>query len=234
MDTPIIIIGFNNYTYIKQMIEQLQKYKLNNIIIIDNNSSYKKLLDYYDFIMDTVKIIKMNQNYGYMVLFNEIMADFYISLPNYFILTDPDIEFNENLPKNFIHVLINLTEKHKMGKVGFALDIDINKDDLKETYVKQKFRRVNIIEWENKYWAKHIYDDIYRADICTTFAVYNKSYFDYKIHRHFLKAFRIAGNFTAKHLQWYKSKDPPEYEKLYYFANTRGIFWDQNIKILKY
>ena len=39
----IVVIGFNQYTYISKMIKQLEPYS-NDIIIIDNNSDYKPLI----------------------------------------------------------------------------------------------------------------------------------------------------------------------------------------------
>ena len=56
MNIPIIIIGFNNYYYIKKMIEQLKKYNLNNIYVIDNNSSLQSLLNYYQ--NNNIKVIR--------------------------------------------------------------------------------------------------------------------------------------------------------------------------------
>ena len=35
-------------------------------------------------------------------------SNIYNSLPDKFILTDPDLQFNENLPNNFIEILIEL------------------------------------------------------------------------------------------------------------------------------
>ena len=43
MDIPIIIIAYNNYTYVKNMIKQLENLKFTNIHIIDNNSSLLNL-----------------------------------------------------------------------------------------------------------------------------------------------------------------------------------------------
>lgn len=50
-------------------------------------------------------------------------VDLYNYLPEKFILTDPDLEFNENLPSNFIDILVDISENYQCYKVGFALDI---------------------------------------------------------------------------------------------------------------
>ena len=60
-----VIIGFNQYTYIKNMVKQLEKYT-NDIVIIDNNSTHPELIDYYknDY---KYTLLKMDKNYGYKV-----------------------------------------------------------------------------------------------------------------------------------------------------------------------
>ena len=87
MDIPIIIIAYNNYTYVKNMIKQLENLKFTNIHIIDNNSSYTKLIEFYK-TLSNIHIHYMEHNYGPRVLFNPIKQSFYDSLPNYFILTN--------------------------------------------------------------------------------------------------------------------------------------------------
>lgn len=223
MNIPVIIIGYNNYYYIKKMVNQLKKYNLNNIYVIDNNSSLPILLNYYKNHTE-IKIIKMNKNYKSKVLFDLDLRSFYNCLPNYFIYTDADIMFNEKLPLDFVNHLIYLSDKHRIGKVGFALDIS-EKDKLKPLFKIKKYKKIYIKEWEQRHWDREIEKDIYRADIATTFAVYNKKYFDFSIERHFLKSLRVSGNFTAKHLQWYENSFS-KYEQNYYFCNSYYEGWN--------
>ena len=61
-------------------------------------------------------------------------------------------------------------------------------------YLKKKSRKINKIE-NNEY-------EMYAGWIDTTFCLYNKKYFYAGVN--FLDAIRIAGNFTCKHLPWYK------------------------------
>lgn len=44
---PIIIISFNQYFYLKQLVDFLIQNKYTNIVIVDNNSSYPPLLKYF-------------------------------------------------------------------------------------------------------------------------------------------------------------------------------------------
>lgn len=221
---PVIIIGFNNFTYIKMMVEQLLKYNLKDITIIDNCSTLPILLHYYEN-NKNFKVLKLNKNYGPRVLFHEDLKVFYNMLPNFFILTDPDIKFNENLPEDFVDTLISITEKHKIGKAGFAIDIS-SSEKFKHLFFYKRYKKISIRAWEHKYWTDKREDDLYRADIATTFAVYNKKYLDFSIERHRLKAMRKAGNFLCKHMQWYLDDMLPYYEKKYYIANSYYIGWN--------
>ena len=45
---PVYIISFNRLKYLKQSIEWLESNGHRNIVIIDNNSSYKPLLEFYN------------------------------------------------------------------------------------------------------------------------------------------------------------------------------------------
>lgn len=224
MNIPVIIIAFNNLTYVKMMVEQFKEKNFNNIHIIDNASSYPKLLEYYKNIKD-VQVHFMPENLGHRVLFRSINKDFYEKLPNFFILTDPDIKFNDNLPINFLERLCELTEKYRVGKAGFALCIDEHQKFKNLTFTRFK-KKKNIYEWEEVFWKDKLEDDVYKASIDTTFAVYNKKYFKIvKNEAKFLNAVRVAGDFSAKHLPWYKDSIVPDEEILFYNNNSKCSFW---------
>lgn len=207
---PILIICYNNYKYIENMLNQLLKinekyYK--NIIILDNLST---CIDTVHFLKNTnVKVIYNTENAGpHITAYNN--KHIYDSLPDKFILTDPDLQFNENLPNNFIETLSNLSDIYKCEKIGFALDIE----DFDAMYQTTYFKGMTIYEWENRFWQSEITNDnfqLYNAPIDTTFCLVNKNYSELNI--------RIAGNFTSKHLPWYKdNKVYTVYEN--YMANT--------------
>lgn len=66
MKTGMIILNYNDYETTKEMINKVKDYKcLNQIVIVDNNStdnSYKKLLKYEN---TKIKVIKTDENKGY-------------------------------------------------------------------------------------------------------------------------------------------------------------------------
>jgi len=196
MNIPIIIICYNNYKYVKNTLTQILKinkeyYK--NIQILNNNST---CLDTIQFLNNIdVKVIHNFSNNGpWIVPWNN--KNIYDILPDKFILTDPDLKLNENIPNNFIEILSELSDKYKTNKIGFALDIS----DYEKFYKDQNYAySKSIYEWEKKFWENKINDDnyiLYKESIDTTFCLINKNYI-------YNDSIRIAGNFTVKHLPWY-------------------------------
>ena len=112
-------------------------------------------------------------------------------MPEKFILTDPDLKFNKNVPTNFIEILSNLSDKYESSKIGLALDIC---DDEKMYQSIDYFNNKTICEWEKQFWKNKIEDseyELYSASMDTTFCLINKK----NINK---KSIRVAGNFTAK------------------------------------
>ena len=214
---PIFIISYNQYTFVKSMVEQLLKYST-NIYIIDNKSTYPPLVNYLKSIEDKVTVLYMDKNYGHRVY----MRDEITKLCNdKYIITDPDLLLNPNLPQNFIDILSNISDEYKIGKVGFALDITNNIN----TNLLSSDNKRNIIEWESQFWKNRINNsdyELYNADIDTTFVLINKKYYS-----DMYNGIRVAGNFTCAHIPWIIN-----YEKMllddelnYYRNNNVSTTW---------
>jgi len=115
-------------------------------------------------------------------------------MPDKFILTDPDLEFNSNLPIHFIEELVALSNIYKSNKIGFALDIS----EPNKMYTGIYHNNKDICAWEAQFWSNKIPNseyELYIANIDTTFCLINK--------RNTGNNIRVAGRFTAKHLPWY-------------------------------
>lgn len=200
MDIPIIVISYNNYKYVENTLRQIKQinpeyYK--NITILDNCSTCSDTIQFLQNV--DVNVIRRNGNYGPRISHAD-NVDIYNQLPSKFILTDPDLEFNNNLPQNFIDILSQLSDKYKIFKIGFALDIsDFDKMFPYSDYNANR----SIFDWESQFWCNKIEDNpyqLYKAGIDTTFCLINKNYSNvYDIY----DGMRVAGNFTAKHLPWY-------------------------------
>lgn len=218
---PIVIISWNSLTLVRNFVDQVIKLP-NNIIILDNNSSYPPLHQYYNNIekklKNRIKIIRLKENYGHQVYLKR--QDL---LPRLYILSDPDLELNPNMPKNISNILYKLSIKYKKFKVGLSLDIS---DHEKFEDIKDYMRGKTILEWEKQFWKNKILDEsyeLYNAGIDTTFTLVN---WDYYTKNNLLDDnIRIAGDFTCKHLPWYKNfyeNNIPEIELVYLKKNNKS------------
>lgn len=221
LSIPIIIINYNQLDNLRILVSFLLERKIENIIIVDNNSTYPPLLDYYRTIRDLVKVEIMNKNHGHMVFFeNKILQEKYAR--GYYFVTDADIIPNENLPLNFIELMIKKMDKYNFSiqKVGFALDIKTIPDHYP---LKQK-----VLNWESQYWKKELETDIFMAPVDTTFALYKPKYpANFKVKpSKFYRAIRLAGNFTCKHMGWYLDHKNLSEEQIYYInTSSESASW---------
>jgi hypothetical protein len=140
-------------------------------------------------------------------------------------LSDPDLEFSTSLPVDFINELKIISEVHKVGKVGLALEF--SSEDVMHSELFLDGQKVGAIEYEQQFWTNNIGknqtgDDLYRTTLDTTFALYNKTYFDPEDR---YTAIRVAGKFTAKHLGSLSNSIVPKSESSYYKSLTRYSYF---------
>jgi len=210
---PVFIISYNQYTYLKSMIEQLSKYPSMSLNVIDNKSTYPPLIEYLKQLESDgkVRVLYQPENYGHKVYErDEIVA---LGGDKY-IVTDPDLLLNPNIPNNFVEILSNISDKYKANKVGFALDIKNNINMNRKIQVTNNDANVfgaavwkkqegkTIQEMEADFWKQKIDDpdyELYRAPIDTTFALINKAYYKKGSMENCI---RVAGDFTAVHRTW--------------------------------
>lgn len=228
-DIPVIVVSYNNGVYVHNMCKQLNKLNIKPVVI-DNNSNDKKTLATLNGLSErgNAFIAYSSYNFGHGVGFIEPV---YKLLPDIFAYTDPDLQLNDNLPKNFLDILAMLTDRYSTFKAGFALSLDINKP-LKKTkfhsiHYKPIFfeKNLSIREFESKYWKFKLDDDefeIYTAPIDTTFAVYRKENYTGDFHH----AIRVANNFSAIHLPWFDDIDILDSnDKTSYLKNNKSSNW---------
>jgi hypothetical protein len=223
-DFPLLLIPtFNNPTYLNNMLAQLAKMKWLNFLIIDSGSTFPDMLELMQNLPTSNKMILEN-NLGPR-FFSE-NQEFFKTLPDIFCVTDPDLEFNIQMPLNFAEKLTQISNEFQIGKVGLALDISVNLGIKSQKYILES-KLQTIQEYERKYWEKPIKNvhglEIYEAPVDTTFALYNKRYFNPA--KSFTKAFRVAGKFSAIHLPWLDTELRPTSEIDFYNSlNKSGAF----------
>jgi hypothetical protein len=219
---PVLICSFDRLYYLKKIINQFNKLSIKPIVL-DNNSSNEDLLKFYKNKNKKFFLIKLFKNFGHNVIYEKFI---YKNLPKIFAYTDCDISLNKKLKKNFLFYLKNLTERYKIQKAGFAIDIRSTKKFKLQIYVRNKnnkivSRYINLKDYEKRFWEKKVQKKpaAYEAKIDTTFAVYNKKYMT----KNKLNAIRVADNFTCKHLPWEKKNKEPLKELKYYKKSKKNI-----------
>ncbi|MBA2611417.1 MAG: glycosyltransferase family 2 protein [Bacteroidetes bacterium] len=188
-----------------QLITWLEKNNYTNIVILDNNSTYPKLLDYYR--TTKHKVIFLKKNVGYKALWKtDVFEQF---KRGFYVYTDPDLVPNENCPPDLVFKLFKLLEKYgSIEKCGPALAID----NLPNNYNNKN----DVIKWEKKHWENKVEKDLYDAPIDTTFALYRPFAMG---EAEICKGYRLAGEYTFLHLPWYLNSNSLPEEEVYYKNN---------------
>ncbi len=236
---PVLVPVFNNPTYLAFMIEQLRAKHCSNIHVYDNGSTFPPMLALLERLEASVTLHRLARNLGPR-LFS--YPEIYNPLPEFFVITDPDLAFNPALPEDFLAQLHAVTQQFKVFKAGFALEIATL--GAKGPRIRVDKDETDVVAWEARFWKEKIGqtaagDAIYRANIDTTFALYCKANLRYRkpflrkmfgANRFskplFLKGLRVAGRFSCKHLPWFDDFPVPEDERLFYARqqqwSTRG------------
>lgn len=210
LQIPIIVVSYNNGPYLMNMVRQLVQRELFPLIIDNNSTDAPTLAALNDAQKMGAIVVRSPKNLRHLVGFFDPI---YKLLPEIFAYTDPDLQFHPNLPDNFLQELVDLTARYECYKAGMALDITnfgATKNWKSTTTRKYPFyfhKEHDIVDWEHQFWTmplKHERLEVYAAPIDTTFAVYQKKYFQ---NGDFSRGVRVAGNFAACHLPWYPHLD---------------------------
>lgn len=219
-EIPIVINNRNRFTFLKMQVDALVKRGYTNLYILDNNSTYPPLLEYYKTV--PAKVIFLGKNLGYdalekIPLYDEVRK-------SYFVYTDSDVVPVEDCPDNFMEYFLSLLKKYPhIQKVGFSLKID----DLPDYFDKKK----QVIDWEQNFFTKKIGND-FEAPIDTTFA----------LHRPFAmlstkgpyKNIRTRYPYEARHMPWYNDSANLQEEEKYYINSVEiGTHWSNQKDLVK-
>lgn len=226
-EIPFIINNFNQLFYLQQLIEFLLNHKFKTIVVIDNNSTYPQLKDYYKELENEprIKIYKLNQNIGHRALYSQkhIMEKY---CKGYYFLSDADCIPYSDMPLDFTTKMIGLLDKYylRVSKVGLALNLDDIPDHYK---LKEK-----VLDWEKRFWKNEVETDVYEVPVDTTFALYKPAYGLRIVRSPFLNGLRLAIKYKIKHGGWYENSLNPTAEHVYYknSASTVGSWVHKEIK----
>jgi hypothetical protein len=215
-DVPVFVPCFDNPTYTARMVSQLHNLGFRRIILVDGGSTYPPMRDLLTAPGDDISVLLLQGNPGPRHVCLDPVTS--AQLPRHFCITDPDLAFNPAMPADFLGDLAALAARERVGKAGLALDLS-DRDAMRDERMQIGERTWHIWQWEDQFWRNELGplrpggDPVYRAPVDTTFALYDKTFFDPD---RFLEAVRVAGRFTCRHLPWYRDRELPEEEERFY------------------
>ncbi len=214
LDIPIIINNRNRLTDLKKLIYSLEKRGYKNIYIIDNNSTYPPLLDYYQ--TTNYRVFKLQQNVGFLALWQTNIYKEFIN--NYYVYTDSDVELIDECPQNVLQVFRQKMETdNKLYKIGLSLKID----DLPNSYLKKE----EVLKWEKKYYQNKVDSQFFLANVDTTFALY-RPWYKSKGANIYIKMYRSNFPYQLRHLPWYVDSKNLSLEEEFYIKNaSQSTHW---------
>ena len=186
MKIPVIIINKNLLTWPSKMVECIKTFEcVGDITIVDNQSTYEPLLEWY----------KTNPCNIIHSAFNGQSSPWDMKIPEklgyeYYVVSDPDMDLSET-PKDCLLYLKNKLEAHKeYDRIGLSLS---NHDVSPSSPYYSHLRT-----WHELYWKpESLIDNLYTEQLFdTTFGMYH-------IDRHFSGKSCCTGKpYSAKHIPW--------------------------------
>lgn len=208
---PLVVICHDNHRYVDSTIVQAAKFGL-RVIVLDNASTYAATRSYLKSAERVVEVKYLGENFGYSCW---SQPSIYAGLPDRFFLSDPDLQWNARLPSDFPAILERLFSELDASQVGFALDLSDAGAMFQDA---DYFEGRSIPDWESQFWATrlaHPSYELYRAPIDTTFHFLDKA------HRSGPQV-RVAGDFSAKHLPWYRDTTISPHDRLHMYVGNHG------------
>lgn len=208
---PVYINVFNRLTTTRNLVEQVKRLGNAQPVVIDNDSDYEPLLDWYE--SKPCDIVRLKENLGHHAPWTSGIiegdnADLYV-------VTDCDIDIDGVPPDVFDVLQCPFAWTHyRPIKSGLALRID----DLPPWQTK-------VVEWESRWWKQQVVrgSNWYRAAIDTTFAMYRQGTTLRQIQDVVrTPAVRLGGEYQARHIPWYLDGENLDEENKHYFATANA------------
>jgi hypothetical protein len=191
MAPPVFINCRDRLSSLLELVAWLERVGVDEIYLLDNDSAYGPLLEYYERTPHTV--IRLAENYGRFALY-EAPGVFERTRGRAFVYTDPDIIPCSECPPDALDRFAELLERYPVAnKVGFGLRID----DLPDHYA----HKAAVVSWEEQFWTRPVERGAYWAPIDTTFALYRAN------GTRALDGIRTGSPYMARHETWYLDFD---------------------------
>lgn len=184
MKIPVIINNRDLLTWPKAMVERISKYdNIGEIIIVDNGSTYKPLLEWYKTKPCGIVFVT---NLGHVAPWLSGFVEKYKFLS--YVVTDGDMGLDDT-PNDTLDYLLYKAQELNLGKVGLGLNWKVVKEDSLYYNHMQNHEKNR---WKNSKIERGIAVDV---PIDTTFALYTKP--DY-----FIGGASTFEPYIARHYPW--------------------------------
>jgi hypothetical protein len=184
---PVFINCRDRFGCLRDLVTWLERADCDEIYLIDNDSSYEPLLEFYRESPHTV--LRLGANYGKNALW-DAPGVFERTRGRHFVYSDPDIVPVEECPLDALERFRDLLDRWSVYKVGFGLKWD----DIPDHYPYK--REVLILERGN--WEWPFEHGAYLAPIDTTFGLYRPNGQPRPN-----EAIRTGYPYIARHTAWY-------------------------------
>ena len=222
----IVILNRDRLHPLIDQVNVLQRKGYNNITIIDNQSTYPPLLEWYnesnlDVFYNTVTP-NSNQAFRDLVLIGH--PKFKDITSNWYVFNDSDIIPLESVPENFIEDLVNYAIRYNKTKVGMSIKID----DIDLNYPLNAW----VHGYESTYWTNGIKDgevELYPHPIDTTFAVHAPNTLPMWSN----DTLRVGEPYIVKHAPFYYDPENLPADERYYLEhmNKQSSNWSSKVEI---
>jgi hypothetical protein len=204
MNIPVIINNRNFLTWPKAMVERIKEYDgVGEIIIVDNNSTYPPLLEWYA--TNPCRIERLNNNIGVAAPWISGVVESLKGIP--YVVTDPDLGLNET-PKDTLLYLMDKLDGLNIDKVGLGLDWQ--RVESKSPY----YERLHVHEKDR--WDKSPKKDgvALEVQIDTTFALYRHPVY-------FIGGSSTTFPYVARHYPWeFSIEEARNNEEFMFYMNN--------------
>lgn len=213
-DIPLIIPNFNQLTYLKNLINWWKWYYPENpVYVIDNNSDYVPLKEYYS--QNAFTLYQSENNF--IENLNGVLE---VRKFEYYVISDPDIMPHPATLPNFLEIFKHAIDHYGFHHAGF----DLITEDIPDWNPKQKWIQGDEIMLKGNPVVIN-YDgrdyNGYKAPLDTTFCLFKRDNGGWSAPmsaENWTNSLRL---FKAFHLPWYLKKENLNEEMKHYFATCK-------------
>ena len=214
---PIFFINRNRLESLKKIILWLLESGYENIKILDNQSSYPPLIEYYSTLGKSIEVIPLNRNAGPWVFWE---LGIHKEIESHYIVSDSDLFPSDFCPTDLINYMYAILTQHEgIFKVAPGLNLE----NISPHYSQGELA----YKWESQFWHKPVGRCLFAAAVDTTFAMYRRGV-DFSNDPS--SNIRLGYPYLLEHSPWQVNDSNLQDEEIFYRKNTEKGFsyWSAN------